>query len=373
LYLETLSLRNFRNYEEARVEFSPRVNVFLGRNAQGKTNLLEAVHLLAIGRSFRPAGERELTRHGCDAFRVVGEFVSENGVMSSVEYIAGAEGKSIRQNGVALRRAQDLFGRVNVVLFSPDDLQLLKGGPEYRRAYLDLYLAQTEPKFRHAFHAYHRLLAQRNEGLRRLRDGLATREEFSVWNETFLSRAAEVVAWRLEAVADLAPLISSYHRRLSGGSEEITLSYLLGGRTPASAARDLEAFMRQESIRREREEIARGLTLVGPHRDDLAIGFAFGYDLRCFASQGQQRTAALAMKLAAVDYLAGRTGEPPIVLLDDVLSEFDDGRKRALLHALTETAQTLITSTGGREFGEVLPSFRAFRVESGKVQEEGSG
>ncbi|MCL6614622.1 MAG: DNA replication and repair protein RecF, partial [Firmicutes bacterium] len=133
---------------------------------------------------------------------------------------------------------------------------------------------------------------------------------------------------------------------------------------------DLEAFIRGESIRREREEIARGLTLVGPHRDDLSIGFASGYDLRCFASQGQQRTAALAMKLAAVDYLAGRTGEPPIVLLDDVLSEFDDGRKRALLHALAETAQTLITSTDGREFGEVLPSFRAFRVESGKVREE---
>ena len=367
--LERLMLRDFRNYERAEVVFSPQVNVLYGHNAQGKTNLLEAVYLLAIGKSFRTNNDRELARHGTDAFKVSGDFLGAGGVKLFVEYSSTMEGKSVRSNGVPLRRATELFGQVYVVLFSPDDLQLLKGGPEHRRAYLDLYLAQTNPPYRHALLSYHRLLAQRNEGLRRLRDGLAGRDELAVWNETLVAKATELARRRIGALEALGPLVSSYHQRLSGGSEQVGLVYLLGGRSPATIQTDLAAHFRTQLAAREREEIARGLTIVGPHRDDLGIGFAAGYDLRSFGSQGQQRTAALAMKLAAVDFLAATTGESPLVLLDDVLSEFDDARKQALLQLLVQAYQTVITATSDKVFGEALRSFKAFRVDRGRLTE----
>jgi len=365
-------MRDFRNYERVEVCFSPTVNIFFGRNAQGKTNLLEAIYLLAIGRSFRTTNEKELARHGTEAFRVAGDFVSLDGAKLVVEYTVGAMGKSIVQNGIALRRAQDLFGRVQVVLFSPDDLQLLKGGPEHRRSYLDLHLAQINLRYRHSLYGLHRLLSQRNEELRRIRDGLANRDELAVWNETLIERAREVTECRIDALARLGPLMTGYHQRLSGGTEEVILTYNLGGRVRASTGLDLEDYFRRELAAREREEIGRGLTLVGPHRDDLGIGFASGHDLRSFGSQGQQRTAALAMKLAAVDFLQQNTGEPPIVLLDDVLSEFDDQRKQALLHLLVESNQTAITATSEREFNQESRSFRTFHVEWGRLSGEES-
>ncbi|NLG84836.1 MAG: DNA replication/repair protein RecF [Firmicutes bacterium] len=370
MQLEKLLIRNFRNYRETKIEFSPYINLLIGQNAQGKTNLLEAIYLLAFGRSFRSNNEQDLIRYGCDGFRVEGVFSSRNGVKSTLEYAFGPAGKAILQNGVALKRAQDLFGRVNVVLFSPDDLQLLKGGPEHRRTYLDLYLAQTEPRFRRAFHSYQRALFQRNELLRRIREKETDREELLVWNETFLARALEVIGWRLQAMRDLAPSIVSYHARLAGGKEEIALSYMFGGKVPLAEEAQAAELLGRELVSREKEEIIRGLTLTGPHRDDIAIGFRAGRALRSFASQGQQRTAALAMKLAAVDYLTDRLGEPPIVLLDDVLSEFDEERKMALFRTLLTTVQTLITSTEKKDFGGVLAAARLFLVEDGQIEEE---
>lgn len=367
--LERLVLRDFRNYEQAEVILSPSLNVFNGQNAQGKTNLIEAVYLLAIGRSFRTGDDQELARHGADAFRVAGDFCSADGVKIHVEYNAGGKGRDIRQNGVPLRRAHDLFGQVRVVLFSPDDLQLIKGGPEQRRAYLDLYLAQTNPQHRYALYNLHRLLSQRNEALRRIRDRLAGHEELAVWNETLIKRAVEVAGKRIAALSVLGPLVSGYHQRLSGKREEITLGYNLGGHMAVAPETDLPAYYREELMRREKEEINRGLTLVGPQRDDIQIGFSTGYELRSFGSQGQQRTAALSMKLAAVDFLRARTGENPIVLLDDVLSEFDDTRKRALLDLLIENVQTLITTANRGEFVAVS-GCRAFLVERGRVREE---
>ncbi len=367
--LERLVLRDFRNFERVEVSFSASVNAFVGANAQGKTNLIEAIYLLAIGRSFRTNDELELVRHGVEDFKVTGDFLGAAGERSTVEFAAGTHGRSVKQNGVPLRRAQDLFGRVRVVLFSPDDLQLLKGGPEYRRSYLDLYLAQTNPQYRYALYNYHRLLAQRNEALRRIRNGLADGDELAVWNETLVKRACEVAGKRISALAVLGPLVTHYHRRLSAGDEEILLLYRIAGRTEASIGTDLAEYFRQELACREREEIGRGLTLVGPHRDDVAIGFSSGHELRSFGSQGQQRTAALAMKLAAVDFLRTNTGENPIILLDDVLSEFDDARKGALLRLIVEANQTMVTATHCREFGEV-PRFRMFRVEQGRLAEE---
>ena len=368
--LDCMALYDFRNYEHAEVELSPVINVFFGRNAQGKTNLLEAIYLMAIGRSFRTANEREIARYGKDSFRLGGRFLGADGLLLSIEYLYCAEGKSVRANGIILRRANDIFGRVRVVLFSPDDLLLLKGGPEHRRAYIDLYLAQVRPAYRYTLLNLQRLLTQRNEILKRIRDGFADRDQLAVWNETLSRLASEVVKKRLEALATLGPMITKHHHALSAGNEEILLRYRLGGDEVASLHLDLMEYYREQLAKKEREEIARGLTLIGPQRDEIEIGFSSGHGLRTFGSQGQQRTAALAMKLAAVDYLQVNTGEYPILLLDDVLSEFDEVRQSMLLGILLGRSQTIITATGGRDAFARIPSFRSFHVEAGRIMME---
>lgn len=365
--LDTLCLREFRNYRQEEISFAPGVNIFLGRNAQGKTNLLEAVYLLAVGKSFRPAADLEMIRHGSASFKIAGVFRGADGAELVTEYFVSAGEKVIRQNGMPLKRAWDIFGRVGVVLFSPDDLQLLKGGPEYRRAYLDLYLGQTNPQYRHDLYAYQRTMAQRNQVLRRIRDGLAGRGELQVWNESLLDRAIGLIGGRLRALSALAPLATGYHRRLAGGTEQIELIYRLGGRDPVTEEIDLRSRLARELAAREAEEIGRGVTVAGPHRDDLSIRFVTGHDLRSFGSQGQQRTAALAMKLAALDFLRTTGDGQPILLLDDVLSELDDERRRALLSLLAGAGQTLITSADAEEFGPLAREAERYRVDEGRV------
>ncbi|MGE5598562.1 MAG: DNA replication/repair protein RecF [Bacteroidota bacterium] len=364
--LERLVLRDFRNYEHAEVFFTPTVNVFVGRNAQGKTNLLEAIYLIAMGRSFRASGEDELIRHEKENFHLNGDFLGDQDQRLVIEYGAGSQGRLVRLNGVPLRRAQELFGRVRVVLFSPDDLQMVKGGPEFRRAFLDLQIAQSSPAYRFVLYHYQRLLRQRNEALRRVGEGRTGAAELNVWDEGLIKRGMELTKRRIDALRTLGPLISSYHQRLANGEETIVLRYKLGGRIPAEPGLDIEVYLREEIARRRAEEISRGLTLVGPHRDDIELGFPSGHGVRTFGSQGQQRTAALAMKMAAVDFLRDATAENPIILLDDVLSEFDRTRQRALLDLAMEGSQTIITAADEHAVRLHRPH-QVFLVEGGKI------
>lgn len=371
MHQERIAVKNFRNYKIARVELSPQVNVFYGKNAQGKTNFLEAVSYLVLGRSFRTYRDEELIREGEESFFLKGEFSALNGDDSFLTIEIGRSNRQFlaRINGVKYNKKKDLFGRVKIVIFSPDDLQLIKGGPVYRREYLDLYLAQAYPAYREAVGKFFRILKQRNKLLKEIQEERKDDHLLDSWTQEFITCSSRVIFYRLRGLKEIGPWIKEYHRRIAGAGEELECSY-------QGCVSDIE--MEQPAIeeklsrcleRKKMAEIRRGMTLVGPHRDDLILSLRDKGDLRTYGSQGQQRTAALALKLAMVDLLTKAEGTSPLLLLDDVFSEFDDHRKKELLKVLASRTQTLITTTKPQSMEELSDEIKFFHVEDGMIDE----
>ncbi|MDI6871670.1 MAG: DNA replication/repair protein RecF [Bacillota bacterium] len=389
MQLEALRLVNFRNYSEQEVAPGSRLNLLLGQNAQGKSNLLEAVYLLATGRSYRGAADAEMVRWGAAGFAVRGRVQRAYGeVLLEVAYQVDQR-KRVRVNGTDVRRLSELFGYLTAVIFSPEDLQLVKGGPAHRRRFLDLELAQIDPAYRQDLIDYQQVLVQRNNLLREggaVSAASASRRlgprldlgQLEVWDEQLVTLGARLHAKRARAVRALSRLAAEAHRRITAGRETLRLAYLAaagpGGRRVEAegegAESTPEAFRRRlaEELERVRPlEARRGMTLLGPHRDDLLLAID-GAEARSFASQGQQRTAALALKLGELEFMREETGEYPLLLLDDVMSELDSGRRRFLLEAAGERAQVFVTATSRR----ALPAgqeerAQVFTVEQGKI------
>lgn len=367
-----LVLRDFRNYREQAIRLGPGLNAFIGANAQGKTNLLEALHLLATGRSHRGARDADLVRSGADSFYVEAR-VERRGTTVQLDFSVGAApGRRVRLDGIPQRRMSDLVGQLAVVFFGPDDLQLLKGPPAGRRRLLDILLAQVSPAYLHELQRYTRALAQRNRLLRQVGAGEAAPALLDAWDEPLLDAAAELTVRRVRALDALGPAAAGQHRRIAGAAEELDIAYSPAVPGLTELAREGPSAVRErlrgELQRRRREEIARSATLVGPHRDDIAIRIA-GRDARAFASQGQQRTAVLALKLAELAYMTDLLGEPPVLLLDDVVSELDPHRRRHLLGAVQHHVQTLLTATDAQDLAvrRWPADYRLFRVEAGTV------
>lgn len=366
MVIDYLEFSNFRNYNRGKVTFSPTVNIFFGQNAQGKTNLLEAVYYLSLGRSFRSRREEEFIKKGEDSFFLRGNFTEED---QSLLVELGHDGKEFRGkiNGVVIKRKSDVFGRVGVVLFSPDDLQLIKGGPQNRRDFLDLYLSQAYPKYRYAYYQFYKVLQQKNNLLKQIRDGKASPGLLDVWNESMVDKASEVICQRIEALYLLMPIAKEFHHEISGHRESLEFEYLSFAGKRITECGTLKKWLTDVLSTIKREEIIRGNSLIGPHRDDLLLKLEKGLDLRSYGSQGQQRTAVLALKMAMVEFIEQKRGKRPLLLLDDVLSEFDDGRKQSLLKLLTDTTQTVVT-TADKNCSHIFgSSVRLFNVEAGKI------
>ena len=352
--LVSLSLRNYRNYARLQLELGPRLNVFLGRNAQGKTNLLESVAILALSSS--PRARRESDLIGPLAADAVVEAVVESRsrrVELTFRVLQEAERtvKSIRVDGVA-RRAVDLPGEVQATLFWPEDLSLVKGGPEHRRRFLNEMLVQVVKGYGRTLARYRRVLDQRNHLLKRIAGGQEGRDSLAVWDAELATLGEALAGARAEAVAELAPLAAAGHSAISGG-ELLEVSYI-------GPAGDLATLLATGLA----EDLRRGTTGVGPHRDDLALAID-GADARSFASQGQQRTAVVSLKLAESDLIESRSGERPILLLDDVLSELDPFRREALLARVGEAGQVIVTSVEADPFPPALMELAAVRCISG--------
>lgn len=366
MILESLELHHFRNYKQEKIEFSPLVNIFFGSNAQGKTNMIEAVYYIALGRSFRSRKDEEIISHGGDNFFIRGLFRHDDDELL-VE--VGCNYKEFRGkiNGQIIKRRSDLFGRVNIVLFSPDDLQIVKGGPQFRRDYLDLYLSQAYPRYRYSFYQYYKVLQQRNSLLKQIKEGKAKPYLLEPWDESFVEKGTDLIQQRLLALDTLSELAAGYHLNVSAQRECLNIRYLGLGGNILGYSDDINARFRESIHRRRPEEIARGICVTGPHRDDIFLSLKEGMELRAYGSQGQQRTAALALKMAMVDLIGRTTGNMPILLLDDVLSEFDDIRKQSLLNILTHSTQTFVTTAdigSSKLFGE---NKDLFRVEDGRI------
>ena len=391
-----LHLSDYRNFPRLDLALPAGPTIILGANAQGKSNLLEAVHLLATMRSPRTASDAELIRWQADRLvgppvgRLVAEVDAQAGPLRLEMAVVGRSGqplssggeqspgahatKTVRVNGLA-RRLSDAVGQLAAVLFTAHDMEMVVGPPSLRRRYLDIAISQVDGAYLRALQRYAKVLLQRNHLLKRLQDGSARREELAFWDEQLVLEASAIVSARALAVSDLAPLAAAAHTDLSDGREELSLVYqphlgaTIDGHQAASLARqELAAAFAQELGRWCEREVRAGATILGPHRDDLLVRLD-GVSAAAFASRAQQRTIALALRLAEARLLRQRRGDSPVLLLDDVLSELDGQRRARVLAAIADYEQVVITATDLDRFSpDFLARAALFRVAAGSVE-----
>jgi DNA replication and repair protein RecF len=377
MWVESLWLRCYRNYAEQSVTFHPGVNVLIGENAQGKTNALEAIHLLAVGKSHRTHRDMDLVQHGAQRASVKA-VIHASSRKHTLELQLGAGGRRALVGGVQQAKMTDFLGHFQAVLFAPEDLQLVKGGPAVRRRFLDMELSQTQPAYLYHLTQYNRALQQRNTLLRQEEADDAFLDAFEA---QLAEHGAQVLRRRLRFVAEMAPIADEIYRTIAENREGLRMEYACTvPEVPAhaGAATDSEAALVQltevllRALQQKRSHDRRfGATSVGPHRDDLRL-YLDGVPVQAFASQGQQRTIALSLRLAEIEFIHRQVGEYPVLLLDDVLSELDDSRQRNLVMAMSEKVQTILTTTSLFPLtGRLRENARLFSVCSGIIQAEG--
>jgi len=370
--LTRVKLLNYRNLREASVEISPKINIFLGRNGQGKTNFLEAVSYLSLGRSHRGAADRELLRFGTEHLNLTVEGKDGQGEEFVLEAALSRQGqKRVRIDGSPIRRTADLVGRLSTVLFDPGEIELVKGGPEHRRRFLDHTLSMVSADYFRNLLGYRRALSQKNRLLkepRRARD-----EEIEVWDAELVRHGTPLILARRRILPFLEQVCARSYSSLApeGGSLTIVLKLSLGDAANAVRGDDLEswqdAFHEALRVGRARER-QLGHAWIGPHRDRLELELR-GRSLRRYGSQGEMRSAAIALKLGQAELIYERTHERPVILLDDIFSELDHQRTRALQKLLHEEHQLLI-ATARKEDIEAMQQWsglRIWEVEEGRI------
>jgi DNA replication and repair protein RecF len=329
MIIKSLRLKNFRNLEEEELFFHDRINVITGQNAQGKTNLIEAINLLSLAKSFRTRKEDEMIMLGKDFFSVKGVFERKNRELSvEIIKVRGESGIKCTVNGIERASIEDFLGEVYTVVFSPEDLQIVKGGPERRRNFLDRELILTKPLYYSKLKKYRRILRTKNAYLK---NPNAEREMLAVYDETLAEAGIAVMEERAYFVERLSEAGAKTERKIAGNKEKLDLSYEPDIAMPVGTDRKeaKKIFLEKQRASAERDRLNK-YTNRGPHKDDIKIT-ANGLDLRVFGSQGQQRTAAVSVKLAEEDLIKKETGERAIVLLDDVMSELDEKRQTRIL------------------------------------------
>ncbi len=367
--VRTLTLDGFRSYRHLELEFGDGPHVVVGRNAAGKTNLVESLVMLSSGRSHRSAADPEMVRWGADFARAtvtveVGTRSDELEVVIHAKGAAAGTRKRIRVNGVN-RRPTALRAMLRTVLFAPEDMLLIIGPPSLRRNLLNSLVAQREPTALAVMSTYQRTLTQRNSLLRRIREEQADRTELSYWDSVIVENGGQILDWRHEALAALAAPLTGAHREIAPEEPGLALRYVSNVETAAGEGA-------QDALRRRLRETAdkevwNGATLVGPHRDDIVF-IADGRELTEFASRGQQRTAILALKLAELDLLAALDGHPPLLLLDDVFSELDPERRSHLVRRIGSLPQAIVTTTTPADLDPALVAASTlWQVEHGSV------
>ncbi|MGB9867501.1 MAG: DNA replication/repair protein RecF [Bacillota bacterium] len=374
MWVRELRLDNFRNYERLELHLGKGVNVFVGQNGAGKTNLLEGVYLLATGRALRASREAEMLRWGSDWTYLRALVEARSGDLV-VEVSLGKAGKSSRVNGCESRRIHDLLGNLKVVFFSPDELNLVKGPPQARRRYMDILLSQVSKAYYQFALLYYRLVNQKNAYLKEVGQGKPDRDLLESLDEALSAAGARLVIFRGKALEELGRLALGYMQRITGGREELAVVYSPSAPGLQRTGYGEESFelvrdeLKKEIARARNVELARRISLIGPHRDDICF-ILNGKDVRCFGSQGQQRSAVLALKLAEVDFIREATGDSPVLLLDDVFSELDNARKTFLGEVLSGTAQCLLTTAelgSGDHLQEGYKDCYVFEIADGRV------
>ncbi|YAF95153.1 MAG: DNA replication/repair protein RecF [Nodularia sp. CChRGM 3473] len=369
MYLQNLHLRQFRNYQDQKVEFTAAKTILVGNNAQGKSNLLEAVELLATLRSHRMARDRDLVREGEDIAQIHATLERQTGISDLALTLRRNGRRSVAINGESVRRQMDFLGVLNAVQFSSLDLDLVRGGPEGRRNWLDTLLIQLEPIYAHILQQYNQVLRQRNAFLKQTPDSaLSTQHSaLAVWDAQLVTTGTRVIRRRDRAIQRLAPIAAAWHASISGSTEVLQINYLPSVPLEKSHPDEIQQAFLAKIQQRTSAELYRGTTLVGPHRDEVELTIN-QTPARQYGSQGQQRTLVLALKLAELQLIEEVVNEPPLLLLDDVLAELDPSRQNQLLDAIQDRFQTLITTTHLSSFdAQWLNSSQILFVEAGKI------
>ncbi|SDJ25482.1 DNA replication/repair protein RecF [Natribacillus halophilus] len=371
MYVRELSLSGYRNLQETTLQFENTVNLFLGENAQGKTNLMEALYVLAFAKSHRTNKDQELIAWNRDYARVHADITKRVSPLS-LDIQFSQKGKRAKLNGLEQQRISEFIGALNVVMFAPEDLNLVKGGPKQRRRFIDMEIGQISNVYLYHLSQYHRILKQRNQLLKEYAQKRMTETTmmYDILTEQLVKAAAQVVQRRLVFIDHLQNWAEPMHWDISRQLEELYIEYMPSAQVSLgldlSTIEDIYGNAFQEKVE---QEMRRGLTLLGPHREDLAI-YVNKQDIQTYGSQGQQRTAALSLKLAEIELIQSETADPPILLLDDVLSELDDFRQSHLLNAIQGKVQTFITTTNiaGIEH-DTLRQAKTFRVGNRSFEE----
>jgi DNA replication and repair protein RecF len=347
MILRHLALHQFRNYVTLRQEFSPSLNVLVGANAQGKSNVLEAVYLLATSKSMRGSRDTELIRWDAPAAIATGQVLREKANDIDLEVaLSRTEKKSLVVNTVRVPRVSDYVGQLKAVAFSVADVEVVRGEPSRRRRFLDLEISQLSQGYCHALGYYRKVVDQRNRLLKLMRDRSArasVEETLGVWTEQLVLYGSRLVGRRRQFLSQLEGFAQPIHSLLTDQAERLTLAYHPTFKSPDDEEGIQQSFRRALSEVRE-EEFRRQVSLVGPHRDDLTL-LVNGRDVRVYGSQGQQRTVALSIKLAEVELMRDLTGESPVCLLDDVFSELDSRRRGHIFDVTLDNCQTFLSTT----------------------------
>lgn len=369
MHIDELKLKDYRNYENLTLRFENQVNVILGENAQGKTNLMESIYVLALAKSHRTSRDKELIRWDQPFARITGALTNQHGAME-MEVIFSRQGKKVKVNALEKKRLSDYIGTCTIVMFAPEDLTLVKGSPQIRRRFMDIEMGQINSVYLYYLSQYYKVLKQRNQWLKDLRDRKRNADEamLDVMTEQLVQSGAEVLKRRFVFIETLQDWASPIHREISRGKEELKLYYEPTTEVKAGmTAEEMKAALEKDFARVREQEMRRGTTLIGPHRDDLAF-FVNGRNIQTFGSQGQQRTTALSLKLAEIELIYEKTGEYPILLLDDVLSELDDHRQTHLLNSIKGKVQTFVTTTSVEGIDhQLLREAATFFVDEGTI------
>ena len=388
MYLKNLHLRQFRNYQEQQVEFCAPKTILVGNNAQGKSNLLEAVELLSTLKSHRAGRDRELVREGATQGKIAATLERAVGSSELALTLRTQGRRTVALNQEALRRQMDFLGVLNAVQFSSLDLELVRGAPERRRSWLDYLLIQIEPIYAHILQQYNQVLRQRNALLKAIgsrremsaqdvgdelfsRTGkekeFSTEYELALWDAQLATTGSRVTRRRARILKRLAPLAQRWHASISGKTEELEVRYAPNVSLEQDDPEKVQQAFLDKILSRSVAEQHHGTTLVGPHRDEVEFTIN-NTPAKAYGSQGQQRTLVLALKLAELKLIEEIVGEPPLLLLDDVLAELDPLRQNQLLDAIQDRFQTLITTThlGSFDAGW-LKSSQILSVQAGQI------
>ena len=353
MWIKNIKIKNFRNYNQEEINLEKNINIFYGKNAQGKTNIIESIFLCSLGKSFRAKKDNEMIK------------LNEENAIVEIEYeksdrdgkikIEIGNKKNIYLNGIKIKKLSELLGNLNIVIFTPDDINILKGGPQNRRRFLDIMISQLRPNYMHILSLYLKTIEQRNKYLRQIKEEHKDENLLEIWDEKLAEYALKIYEYRKEFIEKIIKKINIIHKNITNGEEQIELEYI-------TECDNKEKYLQLLKERRKLD-IIKGFTTKGVHRDDFMI-YINKKDIKIFGSQGQNRTAMLSLKLAELQVIYDEIGEYPILLLDDFMSELDRTRRENFLENIKGT-QVIITGTEKLDIENL--DYLEYNVSNGKV------